>query len=183
MKAIKRIQKLLDDDLRDLCFFTLGINTAYRANELLSLKVGDVDYLRAGDVLGVKQTKTKKHRSATLNDAAAAVIEGWLTIHPNPVAHAPLFTSGRGSNPVTVSWMRRNVKEWCSNVGLRGNFGTHTLRKTWGFQQLSLNKETPPHMVMPLLMEAYGHTSQQQTLEYLCIQSDEVAILYQQVQL
>ncbi|MEO0569291.1 MAG: site-specific integrase, partial [Pseudomonadota bacterium] len=53
VKAIKRIQKLLDDSPRDLCFFTLGINTAYRANELLRLTVGDVEHLAPGDVLEV----------------------------------------------------------------------------------------------------------------------------------
>lgn len=36
-KAIKRIKMLLADRPRDACLSTLGINTAYRANELLSL--------------------------------------------------------------------------------------------------------------------------------------------------
>jgi len=55
-KAIHRIKKILADRPRDLCLFTLGINTAYRSNELLSLKVGQVKALRAGDVLGVEPT-------------------------------------------------------------------------------------------------------------------------------
>ena len=50
-KAIARIKKILGDRSHDLCLFTLGINTAYRANELLSLKVGQVKSLKAGDVL------------------------------------------------------------------------------------------------------------------------------------
>jgi integrase len=40
IKGDHRIKKILADRPRDLCLFTLGINTAYRANELLSLKVG-----------------------------------------------------------------------------------------------------------------------------------------------
>ena len=55
-KEIKRIKKLLSDTPRDLCLFTLGINTAYRANELLSIRVGQVDYLSVGDPLEVKQS-------------------------------------------------------------------------------------------------------------------------------
>ena len=43
--AIKRIKKLLRDHPRDLCLFTLGINTAFRANELLSLQVNQVEHL------------------------------------------------------------------------------------------------------------------------------------------
>ena len=49
LKAIKRIKYILADNPRDLCLFTMGINTAYRANELLSLTVGQVDHLVAGD--------------------------------------------------------------------------------------------------------------------------------------
>ena len=37
-KAIDRIKKQLRDSPRDLCLFILGINTAYRANELLAIK-------------------------------------------------------------------------------------------------------------------------------------------------
>ena len=57
-KAIARIKKILADRPRDLCLFTLGINTAYRANELLSLKVRQVKNLQAGDVLDLKQRNT-----------------------------------------------------------------------------------------------------------------------------
>jgi len=48
LKAIKRIKKILTDKPRDLCLFTFGINTAYRANELLSIKVCEVSHLQVG---------------------------------------------------------------------------------------------------------------------------------------
>ncbi len=41
-KAIQRIKKLLRDRPRDLCLFTLVINTAFWANELLAIKIGAV---------------------------------------------------------------------------------------------------------------------------------------------
>ena len=77
-KAIARMKKILGDRPRDLCLFTLGINTAYRANELLSLKVGQVKNLKAGDVLDLKQRKTHKYRPVTLNATAVASIQAWL---------------------------------------------------------------------------------------------------------
>ena len=76
-KAIQRIKAHLN--IRDRCFFTLGINTAYRANELLSITVDQVRGLRAGDTLEIKQSKTKKHRMVTLNAAAAEAIQALLT--------------------------------------------------------------------------------------------------------
>jgi len=51
---------MLRDHPRDLCLFVLGMNTAFRANELLSLKVGQVRSLLPGDVLSVKQSKKGK---------------------------------------------------------------------------------------------------------------------------
>ncbi|MFZ5616468.1 MAG: tyrosine-type recombinase/integrase [Pseudomonadota bacterium] len=180
--AIERIKRNLQSQPRDYCLFVLGINTAYRANELLSLTCGQVAYLVPGDVLDLKQSKTKKHRAVTLNHAAAAAIQLWLTVHPEPKDDAPLFRS-RTDRPLTVSTVSNMVKAWCKDAGLHGNYGSHTLRKTWGFHQLRQNTETRPHMVLPILMQAYGHTSQEQTLDYLCIQSDEVANLFMQVEL
>lgn len=46
--AIANIKKMLSDKPRDLCLFTLGINTAYRANELLSVRVRQVRHMEQG---------------------------------------------------------------------------------------------------------------------------------------
>lgn len=182
LAAIERIKKNLQSQPRDFCLFVLGINTAYRANELLSLTCGQVTYLQPGDVLDLKQSKTKKHRAVTLNHAAVAALRSWLAKHPDPREGAPLFRSRTGC-ALTVSTVSNLVKRWCADAGLHGNYGSHTLRKTWGFHQLRQNTETKPQMVLPILMQAYGHTSQEQTLEYLCVQSDEVANLFMQVEL
>ena len=184
LKGVRRIKTMLEDKPRDFCFFTLGINTAYRANELLSIPIGLVGHLQTGDVLDLKQKKTKKYRPVTLNSSAVAAIELWLSEHPDPTNRdAPLFLSQKSRSALTVSTVSNMVKDWCEDAGLKGNYGSHTLRKTWGYHQLRQNKVTKPHMVLPLLMEAYGHTSQQQTLDYLCIQSNEVADLFMQVEL
>jgi integrase len=135
LSAIKRIKQQLANKPRDLCLFTLGINTAYRANELVSIKVGQVDYLKTQDRLDLKQSKNKKYRSITLNATAIEAIQNWLEVHPDVRPDAPLFISAKTKlalNSVTVISM---VKAWCSKAGLRGNFGSHTLRKTWGYHQ------------------------------------------------
>lgn len=183
IKEIKRIKKLLEDKPRDLCLFTLGINTAYRANELLSINVDQVDYLQAGDILDLKQSKQQKHRPTTINNTAVEAIDNWLRHHPNPSKNAPLFWSPKTDQALTVPSLSKLVKLWCRYAGLRGNYGSHTLRKTWGYHRLRENKKLAPHMVLPVLMTAYGHSSQQQTLDYLCIQSDEVSDLYMDVEL
>ena len=174
-KAIAHIKNCLHQkNLRDFCLFTLGINTAYRASELLSLTVGQVAHLQAGDILDIKQSKTKKYRAATLNGVSAQAIQAWLNIHPE--SHdfqAPLFLSQRSGHALGVSALNRLVKAWCIEADLSGNFGSHTLRKTWGYHQRTRN-----NVAIPLLMSAYGHTTQEQTLEYIGIQEHELSDLY-----
>ena len=172
-KAIARVKKQLRDSPRDLCLFILGINTAYRANELLTIKVGDVRHLQAGDVLTRKQSKTNKYRGVVLNPSAQAAIQTWLCSELGQrLTNADyLFTGKRGVLKVsTVSTM---VKTWCQNVGLKGNYGSHSLRKTWGYWQ---RKERGT--AIPLLMEAFRHATQRQTLDYLGIEADEIAEIY-----
>lgn len=173
LKAIKRIKKLYVDNPRDLCLFTFGINTAYRAGEILSLKVHQVDYLQVGDRLEIKQTKTGKYRAITVNQTVVDVIDGWLKVHPDPKPNAPLFPSKKTGDALTVAAVHKMVKRWCREVGLKGNYGSHTMRKTWGYHQ-RMQKNQP----IPLLMVAYGHATQAQTLEYLCIQETEIQDLY-----
>ncbi|MEP5154111.1 MAG: hypothetical protein ABJQ89_13950, partial [Planktotalea sp.] len=45
LNDIKAIKSRLSGNPRDLCLFTFGINTAYRAGEILSLTVGQVAHL------------------------------------------------------------------------------------------------------------------------------------------
>jgi integrase len=180
--AIERIKARLRESPRDYCLFVLGINTGHRANELLSITCGQVRILNAGDALDLKERKTKKHRTVTLNRAAIQAIRAWLAVHPDPRDGAPLFRLRTG-RALTVSTVSNMVKCWCAEADLHGNYGSHTLRKTWGFHQLRRNTETKPQMVLPILMQAYGHASQEQTLEYLCVQAEEVARLFMQVEL
>ena len=175
-KAVQRIKAHLN--YRDRCLFTLGINTAYRANELLSIKVNQVMGLQAGDTLEIKQSKTKKHRMVTLNATAAEALQTYLSHDEDLLKRLDrgtadyLFYSRKG-NVLTVPTVSTLVKQWCREAGLQGNFGSHTLRKTWGYWQY---KAGAP---IPLLMEAFGHATQQQTLAYLCIQAQEVRALYE----
>ncbi len=72
-----------------------------------------------------------------------------------------------------VSTLSQMVKKWCGDVGLRGNYGSHTLHETWGYhQRTTYDRRTA------LLTWVYGHASESQTLDYLCIQADEITELY-----
>jgi site-specific recombinase XerD len=144
----------------------------------LSLTIGDVQSLRVGDELSRKQSKNCKYRQATLNGVTCDAIQGWLDIHPNPRSEAPLFISRKTKEALIVPTLSQMVKAWCKEIGLIGNYGSHSLRKTWGYQQRVWKRAD-----LTLLVRAFGHSSPAQTLEYLCILPQEIRDLYLSMEL
>ncbi len=171
MQDIKAIKKLLSDKPRDLCLFTLGINTNLRASDLLSITIAQVVSLEPGDELTLKEQKTGKARRITINKAVQVAIQGLLRAKAYESGDY-LFRSQRGA-VLTVPSLSRLVKTWCRMIHLKGNYASHTLRKTWGYQQRkSFN------VGIPELMVCFNHSSQRQTLDYLCIQPEEIKNVY-----
>ena len=156
---IKSIKKLLSDNPRDLCLFTLGINTNLRAGDLLSITAGQVKNLKPMDEIEVREKKTGKIRRISLNKACVTSIKNLLASRTY-VDDEPLFVGQRGR--LTVPSVNRMVKSWCKAINLQGNFGSHTLRKTWGYhQRVTFGKG------LPELMVCFNHSTQRQTLDYL----------------
>ncbi len=170
MKDIKAIKKLLADNPRNLCLFTLGINTNLRASDLLNLKVGQVRGLKAMDEVELNEKKTKKSRRITLNGTCVKAIERLLATKPR-TDEDYLFKSQRGI--LIVPSVNRLVKQWCKTINLKENYGSHTLRKTWGYHQ-----RVTFGVGLPELMVCFNHSTQRQTLDYLCIQPEEIKDVY-----
>ncbi|WP_319780026.1 tyrosine-type recombinase/integrase [Maridesulfovibrio sp.] len=72
-----------------------------------------------------------------------------------------------------ANYVNKLVKKWCAKLNLKGNYGSHTLRKTFGYQQ-----RVAFGVDIPTLMEIFNHSNQAQTLEYLCIQPEEIKNVY-----
>jgi integrase len=167
LKDIGTIKKLLADNPRDFALFTIGINTNLRASDLLQIKAGQVRSLKPNDSFEIKEKKTKKVRRVTLNGVCIDAIRNLLASKPFEDSDY-LFFSQRGK-VLTVQAVIRIVKGWCKIINLKGNFGSHTLRKTWGYHQ-RVNFGTD----IPTLMVCFNHSTQRQTLDYLCIQPEEI---------
>lgn len=169
-KDIKAIKKLLADNPRDLALFVLGINTNLRSSDLLRITAGQVRNLREMDEIELREQKTQKRRRISLNKACIDAIGGLLKSRDYP-DDEPIFSGQRG--PLTVPSVNRLVKGWCRAINLLGNYGSHTLRKTWGFhQRVSFGRGVAE------LMVCFNHSSERQTLAYLCVQPEELKSIY-----
>jgi integrase len=170
-RAINRIKKLLADKPLYSAIFCLGINSAYRASDLLSIKVHQVRNLEAGGMLAVKEKKTGKLRRVNVNQTCVDAIQALLSTRDYKDDDF-LFLGQRG--PLTVPSLTNLVKKWCKEAGVNdGNFGSHTLRKTWAYHQRITFGAS-----LPVLVDALNHSSQRQTLDYFGIQEEEIQDLY-----
>jgi integrase len=177
LKDIKLIKKLLKDKPRDYCLFTMGINTNLRASGLTRITAGDVRGKKPGDDLTVKEQKTGKARRITLNDNVILAVTRLLA-HASHQDTDPLFKSQKGNKALSVPSVNRLVKGWCREINLKGNYGSHTLRKTFGYMQ-----RTQLNTSVAELIVIFNHSSQKQTLDYLCIQPEEIKNAYMQLRL
>jgi integrase len=176
IKDIRLIKTMLKDKPRDYALFVLGINTNLRASDILNIKVHQVLEAQAGDELTLNEIKTKKPRRINLNKVVIAAIRPLLKqMRDNGTfsLNGPLFR-GRKSEALTVPSLSRLVKTWCRGANLTGNYASHTLRKTWGYHQRKTFG-----VGLPELIVCFNHSSQRQTLEYLCIQPEEIKSVYE----
>jgi len=166
-KDIKKIKRLLKGNSRDLLLFTMGINNGLRISDLLRLKVGDVNEVAAGETLRIKEKKTGKDNVLMINHSVHKILALYLE-EDKPQDEDYLFQSRNGNNkPLTRETVHKMIKEWTRS--LKGNYGTHTLRKTFGYMQ-----RTKYGVSFEVLCKRFGHSSPSITMRYLGIDDKEV---------
>ena len=172
-KDIRLVKKLLIEKPRDYCLFTLGINTNLRASDLLKITVGQVRNIQVGEHFTIKEKKTGKERSITMNKNVHDAIQRLLECMSDADGGDFLFQSRKGRKALCVPYMNSLVKGWCSTINLNGNYGSHTLRKTFGYIHRTVFGTD-----IPTLMQMFNHSTQRQTLTYLGIQPSEIKDAY-----
>ncbi len=151
-----------------MLLFTIGINNGLRIGDILQLKVKQVQGLRPGETLCIREQKTGKDNILLINKAVYKALDVYLTsagLEPDDY----LFKSKKGSGPITVSAANRLVKSWCKAINLRGNYGTHSLRKTFGYIQ-----RIKYGVGFEVLCKRFNHSSPAVTMRYLGIEDKEV---------
>ena len=168
-KDIKNLKRLLSDSPRDLLLFILGINTGLRVQDLLKLKVADLMDKAVGDSLVVREQKTGKSNVIVINKEIKARFDEYVNALV-PEADFYLFKSRKGVNySLTTHAVTKLVKKWCAEINLQGNFGAHTLRKTWCFQQRKAFGTS-----WELIAQRLNHSNPSVTRRYLGVQTEEV---------
>ena len=168
--AIKRILKEKSNP-RDYLLFTMGINFALRINDLLSLKVKDVLDKKGEiiDYIHIREQKTKKEKKIKINKAVIEALEYYFKKANVTDPDNYLFPSYRSNKKLDRIRVWQMIKTWCKEVGLDSErIGTHTLRKTWGYQARKKG------ITIEQISEKLGHRSSIVTKRYIGINQDEI---------
>jgi integrase len=156
---------------RDYLLFVFGINSALRISDLLTLRVKDV-FNSQGEIkesFKVRTRKTKKELKILINESVKKALKNYFDQEQFPEPNDYLFKTQTGQKLDRIrAW--KLIKKWVKSVGLDpSNYGTHTLRKTWGYHSRK-NFGIP----IELISEKLGHRSNAVTKRYIGINQEEI---------
>lgn len=166
-KHIEKIKTLLSErSARDFALFVVGINTGLRISDLLSLRIRDV--LERGGVaerITLRERKTGKAASIPLSASARDAVRRCIAERRSPDPDDPLFRSRRGG-PLSRFQAHRIISGAAKAAGVKGNIGTHSLRKTFGYHAYKAGAD------LALIQKLLRHSSPDITLRYIGITQD-----------
>ena len=178
-RDINKVKQYLygKENKRDYCIFVVGINVGLRAGDLLSLKINDVtDGTTIFDTVIIKEQKTGKIRNFALNKNAKEAIQLYINSLADYDSNDYLFKSRKGGH-LGVRPLHHIIKTLTTDLGIKGNFGTHTLRKTMAYHRYINN------VPLETLQKLLNHSSSAITLRYIGITKEVITDCYNAINL
>ncbi len=132
-----------------------------------------------GGFILLKEKKTARAARIRINDNSREAIQYFLENTADWSYEEPLFKSLRSEKPLDPSAVYRLIQKWTEAVGLtKENYGTHTLRKTWGY--MARKRFSIP---IELIQAKFGHSSPAVTKAYIGIEDGEIENVESEVNL
>ncbi|WP_413381223.1 tyrosine-type recombinase/integrase [Alkalihalobacillus sp. 1P02AB] len=187
IKNKKDVKKLITylkaTNVRNYTIVVVGINVLLRAGDLLNLKWADIldDDRDIKEYFYITEDKTDKIRKVELNDSSIEALKLHKDSIKNFNINNYIFESRKvnkdGEKKLDVKALHRIIKETCKELNIKGNFGTHTLRKTGAYRIYADNIAENP-MIISYLQEILNHSSQKTTLRYIGIEAERITSIF-----
>ncbi|MCL2010914.1 MAG: site-specific integrase [Synergistaceae bacterium] len=158
--------------------FVMGLNTALRIGDLLSLSIGDVtdNDGKILEAICLKEQKTGKLKRLPINESLKNALSEYLAAYPNRKRSAPLFVSQKcGALSRSQAW--RTLRAAGESVGLQ-HIGTHSLRKTFGYHVYRKSGSD-----IGLVQKLLNHSASRITLKYIGIDREKMDNMYMELNL
>ena len=162
----------------------MGINVGLRISDLLSLRLNDVwnfETFTPFDEIVLKEQKTEKIRKIKLNQSVKDSLTMYINSLDVIVEDGWLFQSRKKDFNLTYQSVNRMINQWVRDCKIKGNYGSHSFRKTFSYHLYINNSDNP--MILPYLMKILNHSSQSITLRYIGIEKETINNLYDDLNL
>jgi site-specific recombinase XerD len=121
----------------------------------------------------LKEKKRGKRQEVVINNSIRDILGEFLDAYPRIIENSKYYIffntkMNDYSKPIHRGQAWKIITSICKKVGLNGNYGTHSLRKTWGYHA-RMNG-----VGMELIMHKLNHESIAYTKRYLGITDDEL---------
>ena len=159
----------LQDCIRDLALFNLGIDSKLRGCDLVAIKVGDVFVNgRVKERATIIQSKTSSPVHFEITKTAPDALGRWLS-EPHMLRSKYLWPSRLGTrNHLSTRQYARLLKKWVQSINFEPSaYGTHSVRRTKAAQ---IYKKTGNLRAVQLLL---GHSKMDCTVRYLGIDLED----------
>lgn len=148
---------LKNQSYRNYMLFIFGIYTGLRISDLLKLTVG---FVKNREHISIKEKKTRKVIRIYMQPVLQNEIKRYCRDKPD---EEYLFVSRKGRNkPISREQAYRILKAAALKCGLY-EIGTHTLRKTFGYQTFKNDND------ISIVMKMLNHSKEEHTLRYIGI--------------
>jgi len=167
-KDIRAISRLLKSNPRNYLLWVMGINNGIRTKDLARLRYNQVEGLKSGAVINIVESKTGKTNVLVINKSVHKALQLYIK-EENPDLDDYLFKSRKGTGHISSQSVGRMIRSWADAINLKGQYGAHTLRKTFGYHQRVYHGAG-----FEILCRRYNHSNPAVTMRYLGIESKEV---------
>ncbi len=141
----------------------MGFNTAFRAEDLLQLRVIDLEK----GYMHIKENKTGKMQNFRINKYLHEDILDYVKRNELTSYDYLFFGQKNRSFPITRQQADRILKKAAKSIKLKQAFSLHSMRKTFGYHYIKNGGN------LLTLMKMYNHDETSTTEIYICWGTDD----------
>ena len=184
LEKFKNYYKEIKPNYRNELLIILGLNTALRISDILSLKwhsVYDFEKKEYKNHIFITEQKTGKMSQIYINSSTLEALKKYKKYleQRNQIVDSNtfLFNHSNKNVPITRSQAFRIIKEAAEYYSISGVISCHSLRKTFGYH--AWKQGVPP----VLLVTIFNHSSFNITKRYLGIEQDDKDKIFKKIKL